>query len=277
MSICCILGFVISILLLVAKYSQTKLVQKYLNKKEYYYSSDVVKSQLRVMLENFTPSIKFHLNSYFFMIAGSFSIITVIILLQSYFNIYTFCHFKVLYYYILLGIVLFMGIQFYVEYYVFLLPNAKKIVAFIKERNLIEEPINLPYAIDLVINNSSKIFKTPLDEFLTENYPNLDYSENLLKKITDEDLNYFKNHPLLVSFLVNNKDNLFYLDITNNSNSETKIFVVNDGKEKLVLELIDNNSFKHQILNEIENRTKQQIVDILDVFAVSFIVMNIFC
>ena len=265
--------------LMFTKYYQDKLIKTYVTK-EYYYSSDIIKSQIKVMLENFDRHIKYILNSYFFMALGIFIIVTGIVVLHKYFHLYQNCHINYDFYFLFGGGIGLLAIQFYLEYYRFILPLVEESFIFYDLRQKLGKPIDLIYAINRSIETKSEKIIIESCQKFHKKYPLVQCTDITLLELSNQEKDFFENHPDLVGFLLNPEYKLYsilnYKVIEEkNSNTLIKIFVLENQKKELDVILIKN-SFYKPFLDVIENEKKQQIINILDSLILSILLLKIF-
>jgi len=276
MMFCCFYVFVASFLLLLTKYYQDKVVKIYLKNKQYYYSSDVLKSQVKVFLNNYHYNAKFFLNAYFFMLLTVFVVTISMYLAHYHLGWYAQCHFRKAFIILLGLVVLFVGVQFYLEYYRFILPVAEEAIVYTDIRKKMDSPVSLNKAIDIAIETKSEELKIlPLKKFL-KIYDNYIFYNAGLKPLTKEDIEYFKNHSALAGFLINPNYNLYYMENERTiPGKDDKVYFLRNSKGIEVL-IIGESKFQ-PFLNIVNNETKQQLVNIGDVFVTTLLLVLIFC
>jgi len=277
MSLCCLYFFEAVIFLLLAKYFQDKEAKKYLNS-EYFYSSDMLKSQIKVLLEDYGSQAKFILNSYFFMLFGVFLTTLFMYFIHQEFHLYQDCNFNKIFIVIFGLIVVFIGIQFYLEYYKFILPVAEEAIVYMDIRERANKPVSLSYAIDRAIETKEEnIELIPLKIFL-KIYNNFIYHHTGLTPLTDEDIKYFKEHSALAGFVYNPDYSIYYMQNERKvpDNDESKLYFLQAKNGDIKALLITKSKFA-PFLNVVNSDFKQQLVNLGDVFVASLILFFALC
>jgi len=277
MSVCCLYFFEAVIFLLLAKYFQDKEAKKYLTG-EYFYSSDVLKSQIKVLLKDYGSQAKFVLNSYFFMIFGVFIVTLFMYFMHQKFYWYQTCHFHKIFIIVFGLIVFFIGVQFYLEYYKFILPVAEEAVVYADIRKKANEPVSLSYAIDRAIETKEEhIELIPLKKFL-KIYDNFIYYHAGLTPLTNDDIKYFKEHSALAGFIYNPDYSIYYMQNERKipGKDESKLYFLQTRDGNLKALLITKSKFE-PFLNMVNNDFKQQLINLGDAFVASLILFFALC